>query len=257
MVGKIALITGAAAGIGKAAAVALAQAGMTVIATDVDEATGRKTVDSLPRGAGARHFFTHNVVSEQDWVSVVDSVRDLFGRIDVLVNNAGVSSKRRPIVEMSLEDWRHVMAINLDAPFLGIKHVAPLMIKGGGGSIINVSSIFGKVGGAGVADYCASKGGITQLTKAAAIELAKDGVRVNSIHPGFIDTPMLRAGLEAGAALGFQSVEARRDHLLSLHPLGRLGEPKDIAEGILFLASDASAFMTGAELVMDAGYLAQ
>jgi NAD(P)-dependent dehydrogenase (short-subunit alcohol dehydrogenase family) len=173
-----------------------------------------------------------------------------FGRIDVLVNNAGVGGGQ-PLLESSLEAWRGVIAVNLDGVFLGLRHVGPAMIGTGGGSVINISSILGKVGQAGAAAYCASKGGVALLTKAAALELAPMGVRVNSVHPGYIETPMVSNALHEA-----ENGNEMRDMLITRHALGRMGVPKEIANGILFLASDESSFMTGSELVIDGGYTA-
>ena len=155
-------------------------------------------------------------------------------------------------MEQSLEDWRRVLAVNLDGVFLGMRHAGPALAESGGGSVINVSSILGKVGLAGAAAYCASKGGVTLLTKAAALEWAPLGIRVNSVHPGFIDTPMVSNVLQQ-----VENGNEVRDLLISRHALGRLGLAREIADAVLFLASDESSFMTGSELVVDGGYTAQ
>ena len=168
----------------------------------------------------------------------------------MLVNNAGVAGGG-PLLETTFEAWRQLMDINLDGVFLGMKAAAPVMVEAGRGSIINLSSILGKVGSPGAPAYCASKGGVALLSKATALELAPFGVRVNSVHPGFIETPMV-----AGALRDVENANEMRDMIISRHALGRLGVPREIADGIVFLASDESSFMTGAELVIDGGYTA-
>jgi NAD(P)-dependent dehydrogenase (short-subunit alcohol dehydrogenase family) len=173
-----------------------------------------------------------------------------FGRIDVLVNSAGIGTSE-PILEATLEGWRRVTGVNLDGTFLGVRHVAPVMAAAGRGSIINISTILGKVGLPGAAAYCASKGGVAMLTKAVALELAGAGVRVNSVHPGFIETPMVATAFRQS-----ENENEMRDVIVSRHALGRLGVPREIADAIVFLASDESSFMTGSEVVVDGGYTA-
>jgi NAD(P)-dependent dehydrogenase (short-subunit alcohol dehydrogenase family) len=204
--------------------------------------------ESLADAGCEAAFRRHDVTSEDDWRVVVAATLARFGRIDVLVNSAGVAGSA-PLLESSLEAWRAVLAVNLDGVFLGLRHVAPAMIESGGGSVINLASILGKVGQPGAAAYCASKGGVTLLTKAAALELASAGIRVNSVHPGYIETPMV-----ANALHQMENGNEMRDVLISRHALGRMGVPKEIANGIVFLASDEASFMTGAELVIDGGY---
>ncbi|HEX3406148.1 MAG TPA: SDR family oxidoreductase, partial [Caulobacteraceae bacterium] len=185
-----------------------------------------------------------------------------FGRLDILVNNAGVSGGLQALMTLELEAWRKLMSVNLDGVFLGMRYAGPAIAQSigaqsvgaqsGGGSIINISSILGKVGLAGAAAYCASKGGVALLTKAAALEWAPLGIRVNSVHPGFIDTPMVSGALQQA-----ENANQMRDLIISRHALGRFGVPHEIADAVLFLASDESRFMTGAELVVDGGYTAQ
>ena len=184
---------------------------------------------------------------------MVAAATERFGRLDILVNNAGVSGGPQELMTLELEAWRRVLAVNLDGVFLGMRMAGPaIAASGGGGSVINISSILGKVGLAGAAAYCASKGGVALLTKAAALEWAPLGIRVNSVHPGFIDTPMV-----SGAIQQAENGNEMRDMIISRHALGRLGVPREIADAVLFLASDESSFMTGAELVVDGGYTAQ
>lgn len=190
-----------------------------------------------------------DVASEMDWQAAIARIKADYGRLDILGNIAGVA-RVSPIVAMSLKDWRFVQSVNLDGVFLGIKHTIPLMGESGGGSIVNISSVYGMVAQAMVSAYCASKGGVRLLTKSAAIEGAALKVRVNSIHPGFIETPMIRGDLDDKA------MEERRARMLKEHPIGFLGEPDDIANMVLYLASDEARFVTGAEFAVDGGFTA-
>jgi NAD(P)-dependent dehydrogenase (short-subunit alcohol dehydrogenase family) len=248
--GKVAIVTGAASGLGAAAARRLAEEGASVMLTDRSVTAGEGVAEAILAIGGKAAFMAHDVTAETDWQAVVTGALKAFGRIDVLVNNAGVGGGAA-LMEMSLADWRALMAINLDGVFLGLRHVGAAM-AGSGGSIINLSSILGKVGQAGAAAYSASKGGVLMLTKSAALEWAPLNIRVNSIHPGYIDTPMV-----AGALHNAENGNELRDLIISRHPMGRLGVAREIADGVVFLASDESSFMTGAELVIDGGYTAQ
>jgi len=246
--GKVALITGAASGLGAESARRLAREGASLVLTDMAAEAGAAVAAEI--GSQAL-FIAHDVTDEAGWADVVRTARERFGRIDVLVNSAGVASEGGPLLEVSFESWRRILSINLDGTFLGMRAVAPSMVETGGGSIINLSSILGKVGLPNAPAYCASKGGVLMLTKSTALELAPLGVRVNSVHPGFIETPMVANALHAA-----ENSNEMRDLLISRHALGRLGVPREIADGIVFLASDESSFMTGAELVIDGGYTA-
>jgi len=248
--GKVAIVTGAASGLGAASARRLAEEGALVMLTDRSVAAGEAAAEAILAIGGKAAFMAHDVTSEDDWAAVVAGTLKGFGRIDVLVNNAGVGGGA-PLMEMSLADWRALLAINLDGVFLGMRAVGAAMAQAGG-SIINLSSILGKVGQAGAGAYCASKGGVLMLTKAAALEWAPLKIRVNSIHPGYIDTPMVSQVLHDA-----ENGNEMRDLIISRHALGRLGLPREIADGVVFLASDESSFMTGAELVIDGGYTAQ
>ncbi|WP_439547319.1 SDR family NAD(P)-dependent oxidoreductase [Sandarakinorhabdus sp.] len=249
--GKTALVTGAASGLGAAAAWALARSGAAVLLTDRDLAGEEVAVAMADQGLKAA-FRLHDVTSHPDWAAAVEEAVDRFGRLDILVNNAGIAGGRHELMDHSFDAWRQVLSVNLDGVFLGLRHAGPRIAAAGGGSVINVSSILGKVGMAGAAAYCASKGGVTLLTKAAALEWAPHNIRVNSIHPGFIDTPLV-----ANALADRDDGNEMRVALMAAHPMARFGMPKEIGEAILFLASDASSFMTGAELVVDGGYTAQ
>jgi NAD(P)-dependent dehydrogenase (short-subunit alcohol dehydrogenase family) len=184
---------------------------------------------------------------------VFSEIHGRFGRIDVLVNNAGIAGTSKPTHEISEEEWDQVQSVNVKGVFLCTKHAIPYLQKAGGGSIVNLSSIYGLVGGADVPPYHASKGAVRLMTKTDALLYAKDKIRVNSIHPGYIWTPMVEGvGKQSG-----QSTAEFRKQIDALHPLGHIGEPDDIAYGILYLASDESKFVTGSELVIDGGYTAQ
>lgn len=250
--GKVALVTGASLGIGCAAAFMLAREGAKVVLTDVKEREGSALADQIADEGGEAVFLTHDVAREDHWGAVIAATERRFGCLDVLVNNAGVALAGT-VEETTLDEWRWLMSINLDGVFLGLKHGTAAM-KAKGGSIINLSSIEGLVGDANLAAYNASKGGVRLLTKSVALACAKAGhnIRVNSIHPGYIQTPMVEHHLRRQP-----NPEAARAALASLHPLGHIGEPDDIAYGVLYLASDESKFVTGSELVIDGGYTAQ
>lgn len=250
--GKTAIVTGASLGLGRAAATLLAREGARVVLTDLRREEGAEVADRIVSDGGEAIFLTHDVASEEDWKRVIASAVSRFGRLDILVNNAGVALSA-PVESTTLEQWRWLMSINLDGVFLGVKHAVDAM-KAKGGSIINLSSIEGLIGDPNLAAYNASKGGVRLLTKSAALSCAKAGyrIRVNSIHPGYIDTPMVSAYIDAQP-----DPRAARAAVAALHPLGHIGEPDDIAFGVLYLASDESKFVTGAELVIDGGYTAQ
>jgi NAD(P)-dependent dehydrogenase (short-subunit alcohol dehydrogenase family) len=252
--GKVAIITGGALGIGRACAIRLAEEGARVVVTDIKEEEGRQVVEEIKSSGGEAIFIRHDVAGEDEWKRVVNSTLQTYGRLDILVNNAGIG-KTTNVEESTLEDWRFLMSINLDGVFLGTKYAIQAMKKGGnGGSIINMSSILGIVGEATAASYNASKGAVRIFTKSAALHCARSGynIRVNSIHPGYIVTPMVQTAMEAGG-----NSEAMQKYLEGLHPVGHLGEPDDIAYGVLYLASDEAKFITGTELVIDGGYTAQ
>lgn len=249
---KIAIITGAATGIGQVSAQLLAQEGAKIVVTTDANITGaEETVASIKSAGGEAIFIQQDITVEADWQKVIEETLETYGRLDILVNNAGIMIAKE-IENTSLEEWRRVMKINLDGVFLGTKYGIGAMKKSGGGSIINMSSVLGLVGhNDHTSAYSASKGGIRLFTKAAAIECSKAGldynIRVNSVHPGVIETPM--------AAPVFSNEEFRK-MMEDGHPIGRLGNPMDIAYGVLYLASDESSFITGTELVIDGGWTA-
>ena len=249
---KVALVTGAGMGLGRATSLLLAGEGAKLVVTDIEEKLARQTAEAIEQAGGEALFHRHDVSDPDDWPAVMTAVEEKFGRLDVLVNNAGIAIAKN-IEDTTLEEWRRTMAINLDGVFLGCRQGVALMKKGGGGSIINLSSIDGIIGEAELAAYCASKGGVRTLTKAVAVHCAeqKYSIRCNSIHPGYIWTPQTENYLRD---LG--KLESEKAKALSRHPIGFLGEPNDIAYMVLYLASDESKFVTGSEMVVDGGYLA-
>jgi NAD(P)-dependent dehydrogenase (short-subunit alcohol dehydrogenase family) len=258
--GKVALVTGGASGIGRACALLLGKEDATVIVTDVQDDMGQDTARKINQEGGDAMYLNHNVTDEDAWIRVIGEIKSCYGKLHVLVNNAGIAIAG-PVTEMSLADWRRQQAINLDGVFLGTKHALPLIRESGGGSIINMSSLAGLKGSAGLAGYCATKGGVRLFTKAVAMECAaaKDKVRVNSVHPGIIETPIWGAIAEGmpGEVLSAAASRANAPDLDALSsmivPMGVKGLPEDIAEGVLYLASDASRYVTGTELVIDGG----
>ena len=246
--GKVAMISGGARGMGASEAKLFAQEGARVVIGDVLEEEGRKTEAEINETGGEAIFVRLDVTSEADWERAVGTAVQRFGRLDILVNNAGVLVSST-IEDMPVEMWDHVMDVNAKGVFLGTKAAIGQMKQNGGGSIINISSISGLLGQDNVnAGYNASKGAVRIFTKAAAVQYAGDGIRVNSIHPGPIATPMTAAG----------RADPDRVRLTEKRtPLGRYGEPEEVAYGALFLASDEASYVTGSELVIDGGYSAQ
>ena len=254
--GKTAFISGGARGLGAEMARLLHGEGANVMVTDILEDEGH----ALANDHENMTFMAHDVLQEDQWVATIEATKKAYGGLDILVNNAGIAHNYTPIEETSLEQWRKVIGIDLDAVFLGCKRAVGLMKESDVGSIINISSIYGIVGSAGQAPYHAAKGGVRLLTKALAVELAQlgYGIRVNSVHPGFVGTDMVRDGLRNAVEKGLMPGENEAVEMLTMQtPIGRLGVPRDIANAVLFLASEESAWMTGAELVVDGGYTAQ
>ena len=247
---NIALITGGASGIGLATAKALIAAGSKVFIADIQGDLGRKAAQNLDG-----EFIKLDVSSEDDWNAAIQTVEEKAGRLDVLVNNAGIGAGGT-LESTTLEDFNRTLSVNLTGVFLGCKAAVPLMQKSGGGSIINISSIFGIVADELSLAYTASKGGVRSMTKAIALDCAarKTGVRVNSVHPGFVQTPLVENGVSAMPA---EMAEAYGARTVGQTPMGRIGEPSEIGDVIAFLASDASRFMTGSEIVIDGGFSAR
>jgi NAD(P)-dependent dehydrogenase (short-subunit alcohol dehydrogenase family) len=234
--GKVALVSGAAQGIGRAVAELFAEEGAITYAGDVKSVAGAKGIEPLAL----------DVTNPKEWKSAIDEIAAKHGRIDILINNAGIVRAYGQVTETELEDFNAVISVNLTGTFLGMKAVLPIMRKAGKGSIVNFSSIWGSVGVAGAAAYSAGKGGVRNLTKNAAISYAPENIRVNSVHPGLIRTPLVEAQSDAMNA-----------GIIAATPMGRMGTPREVANVCLFLASDESSFVTGSELVVDGGYLAQ
>ncbi|EQB37027.1 MULTISPECIES: SDR family NAD(P)-dependent oxidoreductase [Virgibacillus] len=241
---KVAIITGAANGMGAMEAKLFAEEGAKVVATDIQTEAVEKIVNEIKENGGDAIAFKHNVTSEDEWKQIIAASINAYGKIDILINNAGVSSPDT-IATMEMVDWNKVMDINLNGCVIGMKYVIPEMQKAGGGSVINISSIGGIVGMAGTSPYTAAKGALRSLSKSAAVDYAKDHIRVNSLHPGIIETPMTAP-----------SMKDAMQYYQTFTQLPYLGKPEDVAYGALFLASDESRFMTGAELVIDGGWTA-
>jgi NAD(P)-dependent dehydrogenase (short-subunit alcohol dehydrogenase family) len=246
--GKVGLVTGGTSGIGRDTAVLFAKAGAKVVVAGRREPEGNETVE-LVRAAGGDGLFVKSDVSKATEVdALIQKAVEKFGRLDVAFNNAGVEGVWAPIIRQSEEDWDRTIDINLKGVWLCLKYEIRQMLKqGGGGAIVNMASIIGLVGSAGVAAYSASKHGVIGLTKTAALETAKSGIRINAVCPGFTETPMADRTLRAPAV---------HKYFLSCHPIGRFGRPHEIAEAVLWMCSDRASFMTGQSLVLDGGFLA-
>ena len=248
--GKTALVTGAASGIGLQTSIRLAEEGALVMMTDINHEEGLQQAEKL--GANAT-FLKLDITEEEEWISVLDETVKRFDRLDILVNSAGMVLIA-DVEQITLEDWRKVHAVNLDGTFLGCKHGVKVMKRFGAGSIINLSSVSGMIGGFNLAAYNSSKGAVRMLTKSVALHCARAGygIRCNSIHPTFIETPMLESMI-----LDSPDPEKARQTLVRQVPLRRIGKPDDVANMIVYLASDESTFVTGTEMVIDGGVIAQ
>lgn len=244
---KIAIITGAGSGLGKETAQLFAQEGAKVVVSDVDEESGEKVVESITTNNGTAKFIKADTSDPEQMKNLIDNSVKECGGLHIAVNNAGISGAEQPVADYPVKDWRQVIDINLSGVFYGLKYQIPAMIDSGGGSIINMSSILGQVGSAGVAGYVATKHAVVGLTKTAAIDYADKKIRVNAIGPGYVYTKMVNE-----EAMGKENIEK----LESKHAMNRLGKPEEIAEMVLFLASDKSSFSTGDYYPVDGGYLA-
>lgn len=255
--GKVALVTGGASGIGEACALTLAREGASVVVTDIDDARGHQLVEKIAADDGKAIFLKQDVTDEARWPEVIAATEKAFGGLHILVANAGIGIMV-PILEMSLADWQRQNAINLDGVFLSVKYGIPAMRHTGrGGSVIMMSSIAGLRGSVGLAGYSATKGGVRLFAKSVALECAaaRDGIRVNSVHPGVIDTPIWnKIPTGATGAHNNKPIDPRARSLWMI-PLGELGTAQDIADGVLYLASDLSKHVTGSELVIDGGVM--
>jgi NAD(P)-dependent dehydrogenase (short-subunit alcohol dehydrogenase family) len=251
--GKVAIVTGGALGIGRAVCLELAKEGAKVAVTDIADSEGQKVVNEIKGFGGTAKYWHIDTANEDEVGQAFSDIVKEFGSIDVLVNNAGIAGVNKPTHEITKDEWDKVINVNVSGVFYCTKHAIPAMKKAGAGSIINLSSIYGMIGAADLPPYHASKGAVRLMSKNDALIYAKDKIRVNSVHPGFIWTPLVeQLGKESD-----EGVNAFRKQLDSLHPIGHVGESEDIAYGVLYLASDESKFVTGTELVIDGGYTAQ
>jgi NAD(P)-dependent dehydrogenase (short-subunit alcohol dehydrogenase family) len=245
---KVCLVTGAASGIGRAVALAYGRAGAAVVVSDTQKTGGQETVELLHKQGARAAFIAADVSKAEDCRKLVEGAVAQFGRLDAACNNAGISGDLAPTADYPLEAWSSVIGVNLSGVFYCMKYELPAMLKGGGGAIVNIASILGQVGFANAPAYTAAKHGVVGLTKTAALEYSAQGVRINSVGPAFIHTPMI-ALLESDPAM--------RDHLIAQHPIGRLGLPEEVAELVLWLSTPQSSFVTGAYYAVDGGFLAR
>lgn len=246
--GKVALVTGAASGIGESTALLYAKHGAKVVISDVDDQGGQETVDRI-KEAGSEAMYVHADVSKpEDCRNMVEKTVAEFGRLDFACNNAGIGGEQNPVGQLSIEGWDKTIAIDLSGVFYCMRYEIEAMDKNGGGAIVNMASILGQVGFAGAAGYVAAKHGVVGLTRTAALEYSKQGIRVNAVAPAFIQTPMIEA------STADTNVEQA---LIDAHPIGRLGKPEEIAELVIWLSSDKASFITGSYVEADGGYLAR
>lgn len=248
---KIALVTGAARGIGREIALRLAEEGALVIVSGRDPSACMAVVNEIIERKGVAEFVRLDVRIEDEWIHCIKDIEKKYGTLNILVNNAGITTSAS-IENTSLLDWRRIMSVNMEGVFLGTKHAIPLMRQSGGGSIVNLSSVLGITGTAMLSAYTASKAAVRLFTKCAAIECAQDRIRVNSIHPAFIHTDMM----EETAMRMYGDIEKGKRYFGTLHPIGNVGDTRDIADGVIYLASEESSFSSGAELVIDGGFTA-
>lgn len=246
--GKVALVTGAAAGIGRTTSLYYARDGAQVVVSDINEDGGRETVELIERAGGEAVFVKADVSDPGEVQNMVIQGVERYGRLDVAFNNAGVGGEQNPIADYSLEGWDRLIGVNLSGVFYCMKYEIPAILNSGGGVIVNMASILGRVAFANSPAYVTSKHGVVGLTQNAAVEYGQKGIRVNAVGPGFIRTPMITEIIED---------QTTRDMLVALHPIGRLGEPEEVAELVVWLSSDKASFITGAYYPIDGGYLAR
>lgn len=246
--GKVALVTGAASGIGRAVALGYANEGASVVVSDVDDRAGQETIELIRQAGGEAAYFHADVSDPAACQALVDFTLQTYSRLDMACNNAGIGGESNPTGAYSIEGWNKVIDVNLSGVFYCMRYEIPAMLQNGGGAIVNMASILGQAAFAGAPAYVAAKHGVLGLTKTAALEYGQQGIRVNAIGPAFIQTPMI-ATLENDPALNAM--------LVSKHPIGRLGQPEEVAELTLWLSSDKASFVTGAYYPVDGGYLAQ
>lgn len=246
--GKVAIVTGGSSGIGQAACHLYAREGAKVVVSDIDEKGGNETCRAIQEMNGEAAFIRADVSNPADCQALVDGAVEKYGRLDIAFNNAGVGGESNLSGEYSVEGWQKVIEINLSGVFYCMRYEIPAMLKTGGGAIVNMASILGQVGFSQSPAYVAAKHGVVGLTRTAAIEYAQQGLRINSVGPAFIHTPLI-SGLEENTQI--------RDYLISLHPMGRLGESDEVAELVIWLSSEKASFVTGAYYAVDGGYLAR
>ncbi|NDJ77915.1 MAG: SDR family oxidoreductase [Chloroflexi bacterium] len=250
MQNKVAIVTGGSLGIGQATALAFAREGAAVVVADVDQENGQNTVEQITGDGGQAHFVRVDVSKADQVQQMVRETVDVFGRLDYACNNAGIGGKTAPIGEYPEEDWQRVININLTGVWLGTKYEIQQMLHNGGGAIVNMASILGEVGIANSSAYVAAKHGVIGLTRAAALEYSDQGIRINAVCPAFIITPMLEAA-------GILNNPDLRTEITNRHPIGRLGQPDEVAETVLWLCSDAASFVTGHAMLVDGAYTVQ
>jgi NAD(P)-dependent dehydrogenase (short-subunit alcohol dehydrogenase family) len=244
----VAIVTGAASGIGKSVAERFAQEDVAVVLSDVNQKLGEQGAEQIRQAGGQATFVMADVSRPSDCERVVEVALEQYGRLDYACNNAGIGGEQNQTADLSIEGWQQILAINLSGVFYGMKYQIPAMLKTGGGAIVNMASILGQVGFAGAVGYVAAKHGVVGLTQGAALEYAPHGIRINAVGPGFISTPMIHA-LEEDLEL--------KSALVALHPIGRLGRSEEVAELVIWLSSEKASFVTGAYYPVDGGYLAR
>ena len=244
--GKTALVTGAGSGIGEAVARRLAQQGAAVVVSDINPEAAQKVADSIKDSGGKAAPFTADTSDHEQVKAAVDFACSEFGALNLAFNNAGILGATVPTGELSIEDWNRVISVNLNGVFYGLRYQIPAMLKAGGGAIVNTASILGLVGTENLAGYVAAKHAVSGLTKTAALEYSAKGIRINSVHPGYIDTPLLN-----------KLDRETYNSLKSLHPIGRLGQAEEVAQVVTFLLSDEASFVTGSQYTVDGAYTAQ